>query len=59
MEVITPSRKVRDAAQYVNEQLTLHPEKSRTVLIDEAGMRFNLTPLDTESLLHIFGKKKD
>ena len=49
MAVISPSAKVQEAAKFINEQLSS--------LLDEAGMRFNLTPLDTESLQRIFSKK--
>lgn len=57
MAVISPSAKVQEAAKFINEQLNVNPEKSLSSLLDEAGMRFNLTPLDTESLQRIFSKK--
>ena len=57
MAVISPSAKVQEAAKFINEQLNVNPGKSLSSLLDEAGMRFNLTPLDTESLQRIFTKK--
>lgn len=57
MAVISPSAKVQEAAKFINEQLNVNPGKSLSSLLDEAGMRFNLTPLDTKSLQRIFSKK--
>ena len=57
MAVISPSAKVQEADKFINEQLNVNPGKSLSSLLDEAGMRFNLTPLDTESLQRIFSKK--
>ena len=45
---------VRKAAAYLAEQRTLHPGKSLSALLDEAGMRFNLTPLDAAALERVF-----
>ena len=41
---------VRKAAAYLAEQRALHSGKSLSALLDEAGMRFNLTPLDAAAL---------
>lgn len=57
MAVISPSAKVQEAAKFINEELNVNPDKSLSSLLDEAGMRFNLTPLDAESLQRIFSKK--
>ncbi len=51
--VTTPSTKVRDAAKYILERKSENPSLSLTSLLDEAGMRFNLTPLDSEALQRI------
>ena len=45
---------VRKAAAYLAEHRALHPGKSLSTLLDEAGMRFNLTPLDAAALERLF-----
>ncbi|WP_374290662.1 hypothetical protein [Desulfovibrio desulfuricans] len=45
---------VRKAAAYLAEQRALNPCKSLATLLDEAGMRFNLTPLDSAALERLF-----
>ena len=59
MAVISPSAKVQEPAKFINEQLNVNPGKPLSSLLDEAGMRFNLTPLDTESLQRIFSQKSN
>lgn len=45
---------VRKAVAFITEEKAQHPEKRLATLLDEAGMRFNLTPLDTAALERIF-----
>lgn len=45
---------VRKAAAYITEQRASDPGKSLALLLDEAGMRFNLTPLDAQALERLF-----
>ena len=45
---------VRKAAAYITEQRACNPNKSLAMLLDEAGMRFNLTPLDAQALERLF-----
>ena len=45
---------VRKAAAYLAEQRAAHPGKSLATLLDEAGMRFNLTPLDAAAQERLF-----
>ncbi|MDR3363035.1 MAG: hypothetical protein LBO64_09405 [Desulfovibrio sp.] len=54
MSVISQSELVRKALAYVIERRANTPGKSIANLLDEAGMRFNLTPLDTAALERIF-----
>jgi hypothetical protein len=54
MSVISQSELVRRALAYVIERRANTPDKSIANLLDEAGMRFNLTPLDTAALERIF-----
>ncbi len=48
---------LQKAAAYIAETLKEHPQRHLTDIIDEAGMRFNLTPLDTEALQRLFAKE--
>ena len=41
---------VRRAFAYLQEERKHDPGKSLPSLLDEAGMRFNLTPVDAEAL---------
>ncbi|MDD4701362.1 MAG: hypothetical protein PHI96_03995 [Desulfovibrio sp.] len=57
MTTIMPqSELVRKAAAYLAEELNKTPSKSLGTLLDEAGMRFNLTPLDAAALERLFQK---
>lgn len=56
---IAPSNKVLDAAKFIFEKKKEKPEISLSTLIDEASMRFDLTPLDTEALTHVLQENKD
>ncbi len=58
MATIMPaSELVRRAAAWLAEQRALYPEKSLAALLDEAGMRFNLNPLDAAALGRLFDSK--
>jgi hypothetical protein len=48
--IIPQSELVRKALAYIMEQRALNPDKSISGILDEAGMRFNLTPLDAAAL---------
>lgn len=50
--VMPQSELVRKAAQYIDE--LLKEGKPLTMLLDEAGMRFNLSPKDSEMLRDLF-----
>lgn len=41
---------VRQAVQWIDEQLGEHPGADRVKLVDEASRRFDLSPLDTDFL---------
>lgn len=59
MSTIMPhSELVRKAATYLAERRAQEPGKSLAGLLDEAGMRFNLTPLDAASLERLFRKEE-
>ena len=55
MPTIMPkSELVRRAFASLQEQRKLQPARSLSSLLDEAGMRFNLTPVDAEALERLF-----
>ncbi len=56
--IVSQSELVKRAAVYVAEVLKEHPERDLHSIMDEAGMRFNLTPNDSEALLRLFSKDK-
>jgi len=45
---------VQKAAAFVMEARKADPGKNLHSILDEAGMRFNLTPLDSEALSELF-----
>lgn len=57
--VIGQSDLVRRAAAFVADTRKTHPERSLHAILDEAGMRFNLTPLDSNHLLRLFTPSDD
>lgn len=60
--IMPTSELVRKAAAFIAEERDLNPEKKLASLLDEAGMRFNLNPLDAAALERLFteeaGQKK-
>ncbi|HEX7785942.1 MAG TPA: hypothetical protein VF653_06950 [Methylomirabilota bacterium] len=44
--------------KWIDDQLLDHPEADRMKLIDEAGRRFDLTPLDSEFLLRHLSQRR-
>ena len=54
MTTIMPqSELVKKAVKYINERLKEHPEPLNK-LLDQAGMRFNLSPKEAEMLRDLF-----
>lgn len=41
---------VRRAFEWIMSERSLNPSKTLRALLDEAGMRFNLTPMDDQAL---------
>ena len=52
--LLSPGEAVRKAAAFVAETRKAEPSRSLASILDEAGMRFNLTPLDSEALYRLF-----
>jgi len=49
---------IKQAVQWIDDQLHDNPQADRTKLIDEAGRRFDLTPLDSEFLVRQLSQRK-
>jgi hypothetical protein len=49
---------IKQAVKWIDEHLRDNPKAHRTRLIDEAGRRFDLTPLDSEFLLRHLSERK-
>lgn len=56
--ILSSSELLRRAVVHIDEELRNNPEKRLDTLIDEASMRFNLSPLDSEALLRLFSSGK-
>ena len=54
MTIIEHGELVRRALEYVQEERCRRPDAPLSSLLDEAGMRFNLTPLDAAQLARLF-----
>ncbi|WMW65948.1 hypothetical protein [Nitratidesulfovibrio liaohensis] len=52
--VIPHSELVKRAAAWVAEHRAEQPSRPVTDIVDEAGARFNLGPMETEMLLDLF-----
>jgi len=50
---------VRKAAAFVAAARKATPSRPLESILDEAGMRFNLTPLDSEALHRLFSDAPD
>ncbi len=49
---------IKQAVQWIDEQLADNPKSDRVKLIDEASRMFDLTPLDTDFLSRHLSQKK-
>lgn len=55
MPTIMPqSELLRRAVTYANETRIDNPQRAMADILDEAAMRFNLSPLDSEALNRLF-----
>ena len=52
MTLIEHGELVRRALEYVQEERCRRPDAPLSSLLDEAGMRFNLTPLDAAPVIN-------
>lgn len=49
---------IRNAVKWVSEEQQYNPEKKRRALIDEACVKFNLSPMDAEFLARCLTEQK-
>ena len=49
---------IKQAVQWIDEQLAHDPKADRVKLVDEASRHFDLTPLDSDFLMRHLGQKK-
>ena len=54
--ILPPGELVRKAAAFVAQARKADQARSLESILDEAGMRFNLTPLDSEALHRLFSE---
>lgn len=50
---------LQNAIKWIDGQLHGNPSKNIAELISEAGQKFNLSPVQSETLTQIFSGKKD
>ncbi len=55
--LVTHSELLRRAVEYVSEARAQSPGKALAVLLDEAAMQHNLSPLDAETLTRLFSQE--
>ena len=55
--IIPHSELLRRAVSYVNDTRQDSPDKPLAEILDEASMRFNLSPLDGEALQRLFSSE--
>ncbi len=53
-QLIGHSELLKRAVIYVSETQSEQPERNLDSILDEAGMRFNLGPADSEALKRLF-----
>lgn len=53
-QILPQGELVRRAAAYIAEKHRENPHIPLSAILDEAGMRFNLSPLESEALLALF-----
>ncbi len=52
--IMPPSELLRRAVSYVSDEQKENPEKKLSAILDDAAMRFNLSPLDAGALERLF-----
>ena len=50
--------RIKQAVKLIDEKLTEQPGSDRTKLLDEAGRRFDLTPIEADFLLRHLAERR-
>ena len=58
-ELLPEGEDLRRALQWINDRRKDDPDAGLVKLLDEASLRFDLSPLDQEFLLSVLGKKRE
>ena len=59
MTTIQPEgEQIRKAVQWFSEEKQACPDKSRLKLLEEAGIKFNLSPVEEEYLVRLLKSEK-
>jgi hypothetical protein len=48
--IISRAEMMRRAVRFISEERSAHPRAAMSRILDEAGLRFDLSPLEEESL---------
>ncbi len=59
MSVLPEGEQMRKAVRWISAERAEHPGTSLAKLIDQACMKFDLSPKDAEVLVHFFADKKE
>lgn len=59
MTVVPEGGGLKKALRWVTEERLDHPETGLLTLVDQAGMRFNLSPKESDTLLRMLKSEKE
>lgn len=57
MSILPEGEHLRRAAEWIACELKRNPDVAVTKLLDEAGMRYNLTPKESDALFRLLTEK--
>ena len=60
MATVQPPREdLRKAVKWISEERKYNPEQNNAALIEEACLKFDLSPMDAEYLFNVLKQKKE
>ena len=54
-----PREELRKAVKWISEERRFNPEHKNSALIEEACLKFDLSPMDAEYLFNVLKQKKE
>ncbi len=57
MSILPEGENIRRAVTWITAELKQNPDVKITKLLDEAGMRYNLTPRESDTLFRLLTEK--